>query len=113
MPFWSRGLCYEKELTTRIRGSQKKKKTTAPFRLLLSKFTKTYLCQKTYKKTANKRFHYISDPSEVLIRDFEIPIYLASKNLNSLNIPSTHAFTIACTNQAKTSSTARKQKLTR
>ena len=26
---------------------------------LLSTFTKTYSCQKTYKKTANKRFHYI------------------------------------------------------
>ena len=26
---------------------------------LLSNFTKTYSCQKTYKKTANKRFHYI------------------------------------------------------
>ena len=88
MPILFSKTYYEKKLTTRIQGSQKKQKQNKTKQnkkpldpsdsnysckgtmarawrenksiyKLLSNFTKTYSCQKTYKKTANKRFHYI------------------------------------------------------
>ena len=85
----------KKELTTRMRRSQKKKKKpldpSDSYFLNLQKHIRKLLISGSIT----------SHPFEILTRDFEILIliYLASKNLNILNILSKNAFTITCTNQ--------------